>query len=241
MPDDTPPALVVQTGRTSPGAIAPAWHTVAVLVIIAGLSGVSAFTHSVSPAGFSHGKVFGYLTVIVTQWGMVGLVWFGIRFRGLTLRELVGGAWPRWTTVFRDLGVAVLFLIFSNMVLAGASHLAHADGREVARRLLPHGSREIVIYLLLCATAGFCEEVLFRGYLQRQFVAWTRNAAAGLLLQGLVFGAGHAYQGPRLMAVISVYGGLFGLLAMWRRSLRPGMMTHFMQDSLAVLAGGRLS
>jgi hypothetical protein len=38
-----------------------------------------------------------------------------------------------------------------------------------------------------------------------------------------------------MMLVIAVYGCLFGLLALWRRSLRPGMMTHALQDGLAGL------
>ena len=39
------------------------------------------------------------------------------------------------------------------------------------------------------------------------------------------------------MFIIAVYGCLFGLLAEWRRSLRPGMMAHFLQDSVLGLVG----
>ena len=218
-----------------PKSIAPAWHTIAVLLIMFTLSGFSAITHRLAPGMRDHGSVFGYLTVIVTQWLMVGLVAWGIHLRGLGLRDLIGGHWPRWSSVLRDLGIAVAFLIGSNVILTTVSHIVGADGREVALRLLPRTRAEILVYLLLCATAGFCEEVLFRGYLQKQFTAWTGSAIAGLLLQAIVFGAGHGYQGPKLMVVISVYGCLFGWLALQLRSLRPGMMTHFLQDSLAIL------
>lgn len=170
------------------------------------------------------------------QWVIVAFIWFGIRRRGLTLRELIGGTWPRWTAVLRDLGIAVGFLIASGIILAVTARLLHASNREVAERLLPHTRADVAVYLLLCATAGFCEEIIFRGYLQKQFTAWTGSATAGLLLQAIVFGAGHGYQGPRLMAVITVFGCLFGLLAQWRNSLRPGMIAHFLQDSSALLA-----
>ncbi|PYX43065.1 MAG: CPBP family intramembrane metalloprotease [Acidobacteria bacterium] len=76
---------------------------------------------------------------------------------------------------------------------------------------------------------------MFRGYLQGQFTAWTGSAYAGLVLQALVFGLAHGYQGARLMTVIAVFGCLFGLLAQWRQSLRPGMIAHFLQDASAVL------
>ena len=215
--------------------IAPAWHTISLLLFIALASATSAYSHTLSPLGFRRGPAFGYLSVILMQWVIVAFIWFGIRRRGLTLRELIGGTWPRWTSILRDVGIAIVFLIVSGMILAASAALLHATGREVAERLLPHTSTDIVFYLLLCATAGFCEEVIFRGYLQKQLSAWTGSASAGLLLQAVVFGAGHGYQGPRLMAVITVFGCLFGLLALWRRSLRPGMIAHFLQDSSALL------
>ncbi len=90
---------------------------------------------------------------------------------------------------------------------------------------------------MLALTAGIGEEILFRGYLQRQFAALTRSTATGLVLQGVAFGAAHGYQGKKYMCVIAVYGCLFGLLAYWRRSLRPGMMAHFLQDAVGGLVG----
>src|SRR5260370_1270632 len=87
------------------------------------------------------------------------------------------------------------------------------------------------------ATAGICEEIIFRGYFQRQFSAWTGNVSAGVLLSAAAFGAGHIYQGWRSAIIILVYGLLFGILAETRKSLRPGMMTHAWHDGFFGLAG----
>lgn len=215
--------------------VAPRWHTAVVLLIILSVSGVGAYRHSLSPVGFSLGKSVGYLSVIVMQWLTLGFIWYGIRQRGLSLRDVIGGSWPRWTSVLRDIALAIGFIIVSAIVLATVSHLLQAGNRDVVSRLLPHTRVEVALYLLLCATAGFCEESIFRGYLQKQFSAWTHSASAGLILQAVVFGAAHGYQGPRLMVVITVFGCLFGLLAQWRQSLRPGMIGHFLQDALPLV------
>jgi membrane protease YdiL (CAAX protease family) len=90
--------------------------------------------------------------------------------------------------------------------------------------------------VLLAVCAGFCEEIIFRGYLQRQFTAWTGNVWAGVVLQAIVFGAGHIYQGYKGVIVISVYGAMFGVLAALRKSLRPGIMQHCAQDSFSGIA-----
>jgi len=215
--------------------IAPSWHTAVLLAVLLFFSGLSAYSHTLSPVAAKHGKVLGYGFVIVTQWMVLAFVGYGVRRRDLSLRDLIRGSWPKWTSVLRDVALAVAFLIISSMILAGVSHLLHASNGEVALRVLPRTRAEIAAYLLLCATAGFCEEIIFRGYLHRQFTAWSGSTYAGLLLQALLFGLAHGYQGARLMTVIAVFGCLFGLLAQWRQSLRPGMIAHFLQDASAVL------
>lgn len=78
-----------------------------------------------------------------------------------------------------------------------------------------------------------------RGYLQKQLSGLLKNATAGLVAQGVIFGAAHAYQGPKLMLTIVVLGSLMGWLAQWRKSLRPGMLSHFLQDAIGGIVLGR--
>jgi membrane protease YdiL (CAAX protease family) len=93
------------------------------------------------------------------------------------------------------------------------------------------GSLAIVVAI----SAGVCEEIVFRGYLQRQFRALTGSAPIAVLLQAVVFGVPHVYQGTRLAAMVCLYGILFGVLALWRRSLRPGILAHAWSDIAARL------
>jgi membrane protease YdiL (CAAX protease family) len=218
-----------------PTAIAPAWHTVVLLLILFGFSALSARSQSLSPIGQSHGRVAGYLTVLVSEWLLIAFIWFGIRHRGLRLRDLIGGSWPSLWAVLRDLGVAVLFLIAATVVLAVLGYLLRATSSVGMRSIFPDGPTESVVFLFLALTAGICEEIIFRGYLQRQFAALTRSRAAGLILQGVAFAAAHGYQSKQFIFIIAVYGCLFGLLAYWRHSLRPGMTAHFLNDAIAGL------
>jgi CAAX protease family protein len=67
-------------------------------------------------------------------------------------------------------------------------------------------------------SAGICEGIVFRGYLQRQFRALSGSALIAALLQAMVFGVSHVYQGVKLASMVVLYGMLFGVLALWRRS-----------------------
>jgi len=73
---------------------------------------------------------------------------------------------------------------------------------------------------------------VYRGYLQKQFIALTKSVAAGILVPAMLFGAAHSYQGMAKASAIAVLGAMGGLLAFWRRSVRPGMIAHVLQDVL---------
>jgi uncharacterized protein len=77
--------------------------------------------------------------------------------------------------------------------------------------------------------------VAFRGYLQKQFRAITGSAGWAVLLQAVVFGVGHLYEGVGPVARITLFGVLFGLFALWRKSLRPGMIAHAWADIFGVI------
>lgn len=220
--------------------VAPAWHTVIILLVLLGFSLLGALVGSRSPAAGSRAHTLQYPVTMAFEWAIVGFIWYGVRRRSVRMADLVGGRWAGVTDVLRDIGIAIGFLIVAGIILQILAHLLRAAPNHALKNLLPTGRREMILWVFLSLTAGFCEEIIFRGYLQRQFAALTHSAAGGIVLQGIAFGAGHGYQGWKLMLVIAVYGTLFGLLAQWRHSTRPGMITHSLQDTLGGLFGRHL-
>ena len=59
--------------------------------------------------------------------------------------------------------------------------------------------------------------------------------AFAVLAQAVLFGICHWYQGVKQAILISVLGALYGILAQWRKSLRPGMISHAWSDVLVVI------
>jgi len=218
-------------------AVAPAWHTIALLFASLGFSALGARPQDMLFRAYGRAGV--YVVSMLSEWLIVAFIAYGVRRRGFNLRSLIGGSWPSALTVLRDLAIAVGFLIISAIVVNGLCALLKATPDQALRNLLPHGTLQITLYLMAALTAGFCEEIIFRGYLQPQFTALTQSVGGGIVLQGIVFGAAHGYQGWRFMLVGAVFGMMFGQLAQLRRSLRPGMMAHFLQDGIGGLMGLR--
>ena len=203
------------------------------------ISGLSYYSQGLTPVGGrQRNQISSYMAAIGMEWLVFGFIWLGLRLRKQRMRVVLGENWGGASHIPRDIGIGVLFLIAANLVLSLLGHLLKAAPNAALRSILPHTPSQIAVYFLLTVTAGICEEVIFRGYLQRQFSFFFKNAAIGILLQGVVFGASHGYQGPKYMLIIVVYGILFGTLAQQRRSLRPGMITHFLQDLTTGVAAG---
>lgn len=220
--------------------VAPAWHTVVFVVVTLGLTALQARqTPKLSTLNIPTRVPF-YIAMIIFELFLLAYVWLlGVRPAGKTLRDIIGGKWNSPRDVWVDAGIAIVFwMAVGGMLVAMRSLLGqNKEGLEAMRILIPRTSAELFFWVLLSVTAGFCEELIFRGYLQRQFLALTRNDAFAVLLQSLVFGAAHLYQGWKGALTITIYGGFFGVLAAWRKSLRPGMIQHAAQDSFSGILG----
>jgi membrane protease YdiL (CAAX protease family) len=176
-------------------------------------------------------RVHFYVVTMFFEWLLFVLVVAGVRRRGGSVLIVLGDHWHSARQMVRDIGIAAAFWIVAWVLLWILGWLLRiaALGRNVS--MLPHRGIELILWVALSVTAGICEETIFRGYLQRQFTALTNNAPAGIFLAAATFGAAHAYQGVRMMILIALYGAMFGILAYWRGSVRPGMIAHAWQDS----------
>jgi membrane protease YdiL (CAAX protease family) len=176
------------------------------------------------------------------EWLLTAYVWWGLRRSGGSLRELIGGRWHSVGDFFLDGVIAVGVWLSALMMLAlaalamGMNHAANlSDTQKQIGFLAPRGALEIVLWICLSATAGFCEEVLFRGYFQKQFTRLLRCRWSALVLVSILFGLGHGYEGAQRMVLIALLGFAFGLMSLLRKSLRPAMMAHTMQDTISGL------
>ena len=227
MTEPQPPSFSAVAGRI---------HTAGLLVMVIAW----AWTGAISAARIRTHAAFPlmatYVATILVEWLIVAYVVAGIRRHGGSVRELIGGSWNRLADFFRDVMVAIAFWIICIITLVIVRLVIHArTAVESIRFLAPRTGAEIAVWLLAALTAGICEEIIFRGYFQCQFIAATGKPYVGILMSAALFGALHAYQGGKQTIVLGVFGALLGVLAYRRRSLRPGMMAHAWQDALAGL------
>ena len=245
--------------------IAPMWHTVLLIVVIIAVSALG-FTRHTGPHGATVvNRMHTYGTTAILELALIGWVALGVKLRGLRLRSLFGTVSISLKAIMVDFGIAIVFWVLSMMALATVammwisveSWITHKpipiqtdksgkptmpnpkDDRaaKAVVQLAPSNGKEVVAWLLLCMLVGVAEELVFRGYLQAQFTAWAKGAAAaGVVFSAMVFGAAHGYEGARAMFMLTVFGVFFSLLALFRRNLRAGIFAHSWHDAVAGLA-----
>ena len=213
--------------------LAPRWHTALLVslilaVVISGtLLAPSAARASTAPSGSRVTEL--YLPMLLSQWGLAFYVCRIGRSRS-ALRELLGTGWNGPARAFGDLALACLGwgLVQGGELLAAAAFgLSHASARA---SLLPASPVEQAVWVLVAVSVGFCEELVYRGYLLAQLGAFSGSIVAGSLLQAALFGLAHGEQGAGIALRFGAYGLLFAALAGFRRSLVPSILSHIALD-----------
>ncbi len=124
-------------------------------------------------------------------------------------------------------------------------HLARTDeGRAQLRdsmsgplQMLPRTPRERGLWVLLSLTAGFCEELLYRGFMPAYLVHVFPgvNLFVAIIIAAGLFGVGHIYQ--KLTGVLGTgfMGLVFGLLYFLTGSLFLPVIVHALFDMRLLL------
>lgn len=218
--------------------VAPWWHAALLVIIILGVSILSAFQSKA--AGFGSGHIRRYIITIAWEWLLALLAWWGLRMRRTPLRAILGLRRRGLQEWARDFGAALIFWILAVVVLAGIAgllrlaHFTHAQKAVLA--IAPQTIVQVLVWIALCCTAGFVEEFVFRGYFLQQFASIRGGVWIGIIVSSLLFGAAHGYEGLGAMVAITAYGIMFCLLAIYRGSLRTGMIAHAWHDAIAGIA-----
>ena len=218
----------------------PYWHTAVLLLVLLIFSLGNAKASQAGHSGQAHVRI--YLATMAYEWLLTAFVWWGLRRSGGTLRELIGGRWHSVGDFILDIVIALgvwlgaLLAIALAAIAMGMNHAGNvSDAQKQIGFLAPRNTLEVVLWICLSATAGFCEEVLFRGYFQKQFTRLLRCRWSALMVVSVLFGLGHGYEGLQRMVLIALLGLAFGLMSLLRKSLRPAMMAHTLQDTISGL------
>ncbi|MBL8822450.1 MAG: CPBP family intramembrane metalloprotease [Planctomycetia bacterium] len=89
-------------------------------------------------------------------------------------------------------------------------------------------------YFLLAFLAGFCEELLFRGWMQLFLINWV-PVWCSVLITGIIFGLCHLIT-PAYFIIACLISIYLSCLYIWSGNLVVPMLTHGVYDLIAIFA-----
>lgn len=159
-----------------------------------------------------------YMRGIVLKWVLVSVVAVILALARLP-GEVIGLRVPR------DLAPTLLWILYAVILLVISTWMFRRRARtpegyaQLERlllapiKMLPATGEERALWVAAAATAGICEEILYRGFMMFYLVAvFPRLGMPGaIILSSLFFGAAHFYQGLR--GILAT--GFIGLILAW--------------------------
>src|SRR5271169_6770016 len=168
-----------------------------------------------------------YASTLAFQWIAAGLILWRSNAHEIRASQL-GLAVPN-PPLAATVTVVLAALILLNQVMGLRRLVTHPSKirgllPQLALKLFPQDDVERLAFFALVTTVALCEELIYRGFVQRVFQDWLRGSVA---IAGL--------------ASTLAIGLIFSAIRAWTDSLVPCVVAHFVADiTIGMLAPGRL-
>jgi membrane protease YdiL (CAAX protease family) len=170
-----------------------------------------------------------YLPTIIIELLIFTLIILVLKRGDETLKNIGWGSFN-----LKNLFIGIGFLFFANAILLTLGLILNFKQAKEIEFLLPKTMTDRVFWILMSLTAGIAEETGFRGYVLTKLNLFVKNWWVTAVISSFFFGVGHFYQGWGGAVLTGIYGLLFCGLFIWRKSLAPCIVAHFLQDASAM-------
>jgi membrane protease YdiL (CAAX protease family) len=178
-----------------------------------------------------------YASTVGFQWTAAGVILWRSAKHGITATQL-GVAIPN-VSLAVAISIVLAALVFANQIfslrrIAARPSEVHGPVPHLALKIFPQDNVERVAFFGLVATVAACEELIYRGFIQRVFEDWSRGyLIAGIAGSAVMFSLAHLYQGRRGLVSTFIVGLLFSAVRAWTGSLLAPAVAHFVADLTA--------
>lgn len=170
-----------------------------------------------------------YWMGILAEFALAALALGFMRSEKLSITQTLRLHWPGWTTVALSALLAVGIWIMSISINIAATLILGYSAPTSPAVFPKNIGGALALLIATIIAAPVCEEIMFRGYVQRAYERW--GAWAGILISGSLFALYHLrFQGLFALIPVSL---LLGFVAWRSHSLWPGIVLHAVHNSIA--------
>jgi membrane protease YdiL (CAAX protease family) len=174
-----------------------------------------------------------WTSIAILHWGSVALVTVLLKRTGERLDKIGLHFSPIRVAVMVGIPVVVGLALTLLHEVSGVKHISASEPSAV---VAPATMGERLFWIFISFTAGFCEELIYRGFYIRVLQGLNMRIWSAVGLATLAFVLMHGINVLHLSPVLTIYiaGLFFSALFLWRRSLVPGICLHALIDLSAI-------
>lgn len=176
-----------------------------------------------------------YSRLLILEWGLVALVAGVVLVAPDVGWAELGLRWPnRWPSMLAVVPTLLLLVVLTGSTVASRRVRSPAAGPGTVAAppsvaaLVPRTGTERRLFVPVALSAGFCEEVLYRGFMLAVITALVPGVPDSVLIvvSGVIFGLVHAYQGLSGILTTGVLGGFLTATYVGSGSLLLPILLH---------------
>lgn len=178
-----------------------------------------------------------WIGVMVLHWISAGLVFWFLKRDGLSLKDLDFGIRKKGAIILVCSFLAFALLIFFFVESMSPDQTAVQAG--VLTAFYPVTTNERLLWILCCFTAGFCEELVYRGYNISMLRFKGVNKWLALFIAAFPFVFIHSFAAISSVTMFATYfvaALIFGLLYLLTRRLWVPIAVHCVYNLTAMMA-----
>ncbi|MBI5029780.1 MAG: CPBP family intramembrane metalloprotease [Chloroflexi bacterium] len=178
-------------------------------------------------AGFDQGQLSFALSmfICIVEWAFaVSLI---RRLNLMGIRTLIAASASLWK--FQWLPALIVFVVLNAIFAAYIVFTIWTQGSWYRIEGLD-AWQKIVMLVVVPLTAGFCEELIWRGYIFTQLEARGYGLEKAIVLSAVSFALIHGIMLPDKLLTTFLFGVVAGLYYARERNLIPLMQTHIVMD-----------
>ena len=178
------------------------------------------------------------LNVCVRSVIVVGLVWLLLRASGESVRGLGFARDGTGRFLIRSGSLAVGLFVIANVVLNNVFARLLGGGQSPPIAELFRNLREAPYWIFSAIVGGGIAEELLRAFVLTRFdkLFGRLGLVLALVVDSIVFGLGHLYQGNASAVTSGFTGLLLGLIFLQRRRVIDAMAVHALFDLMGIAA-----
>lgn len=122
-----------------------------------------------------------------------------------------------------------------SLIFAAIRRAARQPISQLARLMLPERGEDWALFALVCATTGFCEELVFRGFCLGLLGTMLRSPVLAVAIISVCFGLGHVAQNRLGATRATVLSFVLAVPVLATGALLPSILAHAATNLLTPL------